>query len=147
MNEPGNCGELMAVVYELTKRTRNCLPIGHNYNTKNFLCPIRSQDSLDHLEMVRWESVPRGSSTCAWKLSSGLFSRPDWLPLGLRGCCGPRLFFSLLRFWSTKQVAEEFFLAYQDQLKVFWPRINHSLNHNSYSFIQRNQTIQSVFTK
>ena len=27
-----------------------------------------------------------GSSARAWKLSSRLFSRPDWLPLGLRGC-------------------------------------------------------------
>ena len=64
---------------------RNCSPIGHN-NTKHFLCPIRSQHSLDRLEMVRWESVHKGSSARAWKLSSGLFSRPDWLPLGLRGC-------------------------------------------------------------
>ena len=64
---------------------RCCSPIGHN-NTKQFLCPIRSQYSLDRLEMVLWESVPRGSSTRAWKLSSRLFSRPDWLPLGLRGC-------------------------------------------------------------
>ena len=62
VNEPGNCGEIIAVVYELTKRT------------------------LEKLEMVRWESVPRGFSACAWKLSSRLFSRPDWLPLGLRGC-------------------------------------------------------------
>ena len=46
---------------------------------------IRCQYSLDRLEMVRWESVPRGFSACAWKLSSSLFSRPDWLPLGLRG--------------------------------------------------------------
>ena len=29
-------------------------------------------------------SVPRGSSARAWKLSSRLFSRPVWLPLGLR---------------------------------------------------------------
>ena len=64
---------------------RCCSPIGHN-NTKHFLCPIRSQHSLDRLEMVRWESVPRGSSACAWKRSSRLFSRLDWLPLGLRGC-------------------------------------------------------------
>ena len=64
---------------------RCCSPIGHN-NTKHFLCPIRSQHSLDRLEMVRWESVPRGFSACAWKLSWRLFSRPDWLPLGLRGC-------------------------------------------------------------
>ena len=63
---------------------RNCWPIGHN-NREHFLCPIRSQHSLDLLEMVRWESVPRGSSTHAWKLSSQLLSRPDWLPLGLRG--------------------------------------------------------------
>ena len=62
----------------------NCSPIGHN-NTKHFLCPIRSQHSLDRLEMVRWESVPRGFSACAWKLLSRLFSRPDWPPLGLRG--------------------------------------------------------------
>ena len=55
-------------------------------DTKHFLCPIRSQYSLDRLEMVLWESVPRGTSARAWKLSSRLFSRPDWLPLGLRGC-------------------------------------------------------------
>ena len=36
--------------------------------------------------MVRWESLPRGSFSRTWKLSSRLFSRPDWLPLGLRGC-------------------------------------------------------------
>ena len=63
---------------------RCCSPIGHN-NTKHFLCPIRSQHSLDRLEMVQWESVPRGSSISAWKLSLCLFSRPDWLPLGLQG--------------------------------------------------------------
>ena len=50
-----------------------------------FCAQLRSQHSLDRLEMVRWESVPRGSSACAWKLSSRLFSRLDWLPLGLRG--------------------------------------------------------------
>ena len=58
---------------------RCCSPIGHN-NTKHFLCPIRSQHSLDRLEMVRWESVPRGFSACAWKLSSRLFSRPTDCP-------------------------------------------------------------------
>ena len=41
---------------------------------------------LEFLEIVRWESVPRGSFARTWKLSSRLFSRPDWLPLGLRGC-------------------------------------------------------------
>ena len=64
---------------------RNCLPIGHN-NTKHFLCPIRSRHPLEFLELVSWESVPRGSFTCTWKLSSRPFSQPDWLPLGLRGC-------------------------------------------------------------
>ena len=49
-----------------------------------FLCSISSQYSLDSLEMVRWESAPRGFSSWAWKLSSPLFSRPDWPPLGLR---------------------------------------------------------------
>ena len=62
-----------------------CSPIGHN-NTKHFLCPIRSRHPLEFLEMVRWESVPRGSFALTWKLSSRLSSRPDWLPLGLRGC-------------------------------------------------------------
>ena len=36
-------------------------------------------------KIVWWESVPRGSFARTWKLSSRLFSRPDWLPLGLRG--------------------------------------------------------------
>ena len=63
---------------------RNCSPIGHN-NTKHFLCPIRSRHLLEFLEIVRWESVPRGSSTLTWKLSSHFFSRPNWLPLGLKG--------------------------------------------------------------
>ena len=49
------------------------------------MCPIRSQHSLDRLEMVRWESVPRGSSAPAWNISSRLFSQPNWLRLGLRG--------------------------------------------------------------
>ena len=31
------------------------------------------------------ESIPRGSSAHAWKLSLRLFSQPDWLPLGLQG--------------------------------------------------------------
>ena len=81
VNKPRNCGEIIAVVYELTKI---CSPIGHN-NTMHFLCPIRSQYLLDCLEMVRWESVPRGSSASVWKLSSHHFSRPNWLPLGPRG--------------------------------------------------------------
>ena len=72
--------ETIAVVYELLKRTQEmCSPIGHN-NTKHFLCPIRSRHPLEFLEIVRWESVPRGSSARTWKLSSRLFSRPDWLP-------------------------------------------------------------------
>ena len=63
-----------------------CSPIGHN-NTKHFLCPIRSRHLLEFLEIVRWESVSRISSALTWKLSCRLFSRPDWLPLGLRGWC------------------------------------------------------------
>ena len=78
--------ETIAIVYEHTKRTQEmCLPIGHN-NTEHFLCPIRSRHLLiEFLEMVPWESVPRGSSTCAWKLVLCLFSWPDWLPMGLWG--------------------------------------------------------------
>ena len=61
--------ETIVVVYEHTKRTQEmCSPIGHN-NTKHFLCPIRSRHPLEFLEMVRWESVPRGSSALTWKFS------------------------------------------------------------------------------
>ena len=63
---------------------RNCSPIGHN-NTKHFLCPIRSRYPPEFLEIARWEWVPRGSFASTWKLSSRLFFRLDWLPLGLRG--------------------------------------------------------------
>ena len=62
-------------------------PLGTRLNnTKHFLCPIRSRHPLEFLEIVRLESVPRGSFARTWKLSSRLFSRPDWLPLGLQGC-------------------------------------------------------------
>ena len=50
-----------------------------------FLCQIRSRHPLEFLEIVQWESVPRGSFARTWKLSCCLFSWPDWLPLGLRG--------------------------------------------------------------
>ena len=47
------------------KNSGDAVPIWHN-NTKHFLCPIRSQHLLDHLEMVWWESVPKGSSARTW---------------------------------------------------------------------------------
>jgi len=50
-----------------------------------FYAQSRASIRLIRLEMVQWESVPRGSSARAWKLSSRLFSRPDWLHLGLWG--------------------------------------------------------------
>ena len=53
---------------------------------RRFLCPIRNRHLLEFLEMVRWESVTTGSFALTWKLSSRRFSRPDWLPLGLREC-------------------------------------------------------------
>ena len=72
--------ETIAVVYDSRKELRrNYSPIGHN-NTRHFLCPIRSRHPLEFLEIVR------GAFARTWKLSSHLFSRPDWLPLGLRGC-------------------------------------------------------------
>ena len=72
--------ETIAVVYDSRKELRrNYSPIGHN-NTRHFLCPIRSRHPLEFLEIVR------GSFARTWKLSSHLFSRPDRLPLGLRGC-------------------------------------------------------------
>ena len=75
---------ICAILFSWKELRICCSSIGHN-NTKHSLCLIRNQHSLDHLEMVRWESVPRGSSGHAWKLSSRVLTRPDWLPLGLRG--------------------------------------------------------------
>ena len=46
-----------------------------------------------------------------WELQKEILTekfRPLWTKIG---------FFALLRFWSTKQAAEQVFLAYQDQLK------------------------------
>ena len=67
------------------KNSGETIPGLGTIDTKHFLWPIRSQHLLDCLEMIRWESVPRGFSTWAWKLFSRLFSLPDWLPLGLQG--------------------------------------------------------------
>ena len=53
--------------------------------TKHFLCPIRSQHSLDRLEMVRWESVTQGLFRLCLKTFVAPFLPPDWPPLGLRG--------------------------------------------------------------
>ena len=77
--------ETIAVVYDPRKELRrNCSSIEYN-NTKHFLCPFRSRYPLEFLEIVGWESVPRDSFAPTWKRSFHLFSRPDWLPLGLRG--------------------------------------------------------------
>ena len=107
---------------------RCCSPIGQN-NTKHFLCPIRSQHSLDCLEMVRWESVPRGSSACVWKLSSRLFSRLDWLPLGLRGWSVSRVrsktihslfcITSSLPYISLYYIDSRFFCPWNNRVRLF----------------------------
>ena len=71
--------ETIGVVYELTKRTQEKVfaDVGHN-NTKHFLCPIRSRHRLEFLEIVMWESVPRGSFARTWKLSSRPFFWPNY---------------------------------------------------------------------
>ena len=53
-NELGNCGETIAVVYELTKRTQEKLfrRLGTIIQSI-FLFPIKNQHSLDRWEMVR----------------------------------------------------------------------------------------------
>ena len=85
------------------------------------MCPIRSQHSLDRLEMVRWESVPRGSSAHAWKLSSRLLTRPDWLPLGLRGC-----------------------LLFQTFGKVVWKNSEHQLYGTYIETCSQNRTEKNI---
>ena len=87
-----------------------------------FCAPIRSLHSLDRLEMVQWESVPKGSSARAWKLSSRLFSRPDWLPLGLRGWMiwkpseNALIFKRILSTTSTRQCQISLENLYMDQV-------------------------------
>ena len=46
VNEPGKGGEKPSCKNSRKELRRNCSPIGHNI-TKHFLCPIRSQHSLD----------------------------------------------------------------------------------------------------
>ena len=53
MKEPGKCGEAIAVVYELTKRTQEKLFADWAQCTKHFLRPIRSRHRLEFLEIVR----------------------------------------------------------------------------------------------
>ena len=79
--------ETVAVVYEHTKRTQEtCIIVLLGTIIQSiFFVPNQEPASAWILEMVRWESVPRGSFARTWKLSSRLFTRPDWLPLGFRG--------------------------------------------------------------
>ena len=74
------------------------------FSLKHFLSLIRSQHSVDHLEMVWWVSwYPRGSSACTWKSSSHLFSWPNWwLLLGLRGWIYQALFLNWGDRWKIK---------------------------------------------
>ena len=58
------------------------------------------------LEIARWESVPRGSFALTWKLSSRLFSWPDWLPLGLRGWAYSKLTATLPFLCASISLAE-----------------------------------------
>ena len=67
LNGQANAGSWLGTKRKELKRC--CWLTGHN-NTKHFLCPIRSQHSLDRLKKVRWESEPRGSSSSPSKASS-----------------------------------------------------------------------------
>ena len=57
----------------------------HEKNSGDAVRPIRSQHSLDRLEMVRWESVTQGLFRLCLKTFVAPFLPPDWPPLGLRG--------------------------------------------------------------
>ena len=82
-----------SLIFTPKELRRNCSPIGHN-NTKHFLCPIKSQHPLEFLEIVRWESVPRGSFARTWKLSFRLF---PFLPTRLTAPGSPRMVFTTHR--------------------------------------------------
>ena len=104
----------------------NLTVIGHN-NSRHFLCPIRSQHFLFRLEMVCWESEPRDSSARAWKLSSRLFPRPDWLPLGLRVWRMCYLIQSLLQsaMHSYYKLRQVFYYKLRQYMCVFKEGGNH----------------------
>ena len=92
---------------------RCCSPIGHN----------NTGASIDRLEMVRWESVPRGFSARTLKLSSTrLFSQPDWLPLGLRGWVDVRRSKKGLFTWARLTRLA----AYRDEFLWHFSNINTS---------------------
>ena len=55
------------------------------------ICPVLSprlclQGKLLFSTFLTTNERTTGSFARTWKLSSRLFTRPDWLPLGLRGC-------------------------------------------------------------
>ena len=81
------------------------------------------------LEMVRWESVPKVSSARAWKLSSGLFSWPDWLPLGVRGCAS-RWFTSNQMVPNAKKTKPLLIATRQKLQHVNQPTLDLFLNGN-----------------
>ena len=76
----------MATMYEHIKEFRKCCsPIGHN-NTKHFsLVPNQEPPFAWQFGNDPVRVGTQDPSTHAWKLLSRLFSRPDWLSLGLRG--------------------------------------------------------------
>ena len=82
---------------------------------QSILCPIRSQHSLDRLEMVQWESVTRGSSAPAWKRSLSILCRPDWLPLGVRGW-SPRTYIT----WYTRTNSANHFFFNPSTTAFIW---------------------------
>ena len=86
VNEPGNCGKTGTSSSRNSRKEcrGNCLPIRHN---KAFFVPNQEPVSawIFRNSLVRVITQGLFRPYLNWKLSSRLFSRPNWLPLGLRG--------------------------------------------------------------
>ena len=93
---------------------------------------LMTHDSLTHLTHKTSVLVPRGSSAHDWKLSSRLFSRPHWMPLGLRGCtciCG------FLLFWTISLSPHgRFQMPYCTLCSRLFPNIDACINKGDWRF-------------
>ena len=101
VNSPASCTKTQ-------KELRRCCSVIVHNSTKHFLCPIRSQHSLDRLEMVLWVSVPgRKKPLASYALvgTQGLFPSccktfvEPFLPARLTAPGSPRMWYPI-KTWN-----------------------------------------------
>ena len=104
------------------RKEYNSRRIGLGHQHRRRFIVLRHQhgrrDVMWKHSIVRWESVARRSCARIWKLSSRLFSRPDWLPLGLRGWAGNKKIDGIV----LRDLSEAVY--FQDLLETFTSKSN-----------------------